>query len=122
MLRHAVVMTSVSNYTGGKEIQEKLKATPKIDVEQLFFEHCQYTDILGVESSKNPSLPRRTCLTVREFSKEETEALRLACRKNKTTIQGAAQIAASVAAGIVPLLYTIEKTILRNIPFLHLLK
>ncbi len=58
-----------------------------------------YTDTCGVESKGNPDIPYRTCLRVKEFSVEETQAFRLACRKNNCTIQGAAQIAAAIAAG-----------------------
>ena len=58
---------------------------------------CVFVEKRGVESSKDPKIPYRTCLTIKEFSSEQVQKLRLACRVSNTTIQAAAQTAGAIA-------------------------
>ncbi len=52
---------------------------------------------------------------MREFSLEETEAFRLACRKNNCTIQAAAQIAGTIAIGRASLPPTLAEEVIFSV-------
>ena len=79
-----------------KELAEKV---PRVNMDDAFFnpKNCLYVERKGTEAKNNPGIPLGQGLTIRTFSEEESKAFRLACRAHKTTIQGAAQVAASAA-------------------------
>ncbi|XP_078373354.1 uncharacterized protein LOC144656935 isoform X1 [Oculina patagonica] len=56
-----------------------------------------FTRKFGVETQRNPYIQSRTKVIPKEFSTDETSRLLKMCKEQQTTVQGAAQTAASVA-------------------------
>ncbi len=81
-----------------EEVQQEIQNVPKKTLQDFMNpESCLYTERRGIEAQKDPTLPYKTCITIRDFGAEEVNKLRAACRANGTTIQAAAQIAGCVA-------------------------
>ncbi len=78
---------------------ERFKSKPKAKLEDFVTANNEFVARNNVESARQPDLPHRTGLILKEFTKGETELFRKTCRKHNCTIMGAAQVIAAIAVG-----------------------